>query len=139
MVPVSLSAPPPPPPYPFPCTTVHVPITSLPTEEYFRGRPARTHPAGLPWPGLPDVLNASRAPFRVSPPSPFHRHACPVLVAPFLLRAFCSGLRSVGDPRHARGPRDQLTALENRGTLRYGLCCGLLGFMCLNFKIDFAM
>ena len=72
------------PPSPFPRTTVRVPIPSLPTEEYFCGRPARPHPAGLPCPGLPDGLESSRALFRVPPPYPFHRHACPGLVAPSL-------------------------------------------------------
>ena len=53
-----------PPPSPFSRTTVCVPIPSLPTEEYFCGRPARPHPASLPYPGLPDGLDTSRAPFR---------------------------------------------------------------------------
>ena len=57
VVPVSLSAQTPPPPSLFPLTTVRVPISSLLTEDYFRGRSARPHPAG---PGLPVVrLNAS--------------------------------------------------------------------------------
>ena len=107
---------PPSPPTPFPRTTVCVPISSLPTEEYSCGCPARPHPAGLPWPGLPDGINASRGPFR-SPPPP-HSIAMRVLVRshpPF--RAFCSGLQYVGDLRHGRHPRDQVTALANRGTL----------------------
>ena len=61
----------PPPPLPFPRTTVRVPIPSLLTGQYFRGRPARPHPAGLPCPQTPvGLLNANRAPFRVLPPLP---------------------------------------------------------------------
>ena len=63
-VPVSLSAPPN--PSPFPRTTVRVPILSLLTEEYFRGRSARPRPAG---PGLPvGRLNVSGP--RPCPPPP---------------------------------------------------------------------
>ena len=39
-----------PPPSPFPRTTVLVPIPSLPAGGYFRGRPARPFPVGLPCP-----------------------------------------------------------------------------------------
>ena len=111
VVPVSLL----PPPSPFPRTTVRVPIPSLPPEGYFCGRPARPHSAGLPCLGLPDGLDASRTPLRAPPPP--HSIAMIVLVRshpPF--RDFCSGLRSVGGPSHGRGPRDQVTALANRGT-----------------------
>ena len=65
MVPVSVCLPP---TSPFPRTTVHVPITSLLTEECFRGLPARPQPAVPPGIGLPvGLLNASRSPFRVLP------------------------------------------------------------------------
>ena len=62
VVPVSLSPPP-----PFPRITVRVPILSLLTEEYFRGRSARPCPAG---PSLPvGRINVS-SPCPCPPPSP---------------------------------------------------------------------
>ena len=66
-----------PPPYPFSRTTVLVPIPSLPTGAYFRGRPARPLPVGFP------CSRTRKTPKRCQVPVP-----CPL--PPFLC--------------HARGP-----------------------------------
>ena len=93
-----------------PRTTVLVPISSLPTEEYFRGRPARPHPAGLPCLGLPDGLDASRTPFRVPPPP--HSISMHVLVRSHSIGSssvVCSpwGTQATGAAHGTRLPRLQ--------------------------------
>ena len=72
-------------PSPFPRTTVLVPIPSILTEDFFRGRPARPEPNGTLGPGLPvGLLSASRPLFcDLPPPSLFHGHdLCRGLVSP---------------------------------------------------------
>ena len=97
-----------------PRTTVLVPLPSLRTEEYLRGHPTRLHPAGTPWPVLPDgLLNASRAPFRISPPSPYHGHLCLDPVKHFGKFAVICG--PWVKPCHGNIPQDQVSALAKNG------------------------
>ena len=107
------------PPSPFPHTTVRVPIPSLLTEDYFRGRSARLCPAG---PGHPVGC------FDVSGPRP----CSPPPLPPYSM-AIISGSRSslMGQvallgglwvtPRHGRGPRARLPRLQRAGP-KYLVC-----------------
>ena len=69
-----LCLPPPHTPSPFTHTTVLVPIPSLPSGEYFRGRPACPLPVGLPWPRTRRPPKHFQGPVPC-PPSPFRCHA----------------------------------------------------------------
>ena len=110
---------------PFPCTTVFVPITSLLTGEYFRGRPVRPHPINYPW------TRTLRPPKRRQGPVP----CPPPLTIPLpcswscrtLILTLNGHLAVISgpwvNPRHGRGPRDQVTALANRGTVTKSIIC----------------
>ena len=94
-------------------TTVRVPIPFLLTEEYFRGRSMRPHPAG---PGLPvGRLNASGPrPCPTPFPSLFHGHHILGIVVPYRESSIVG--RSVGDLAPRAQATGQVTALATCGT-----------------------
>ena len=75
--------------------------------------PLALSPSVLPGPGPVDLLKAVRAPFHVHPP-----HSVAMIVVrshPNPKRAFAVFNGLWVNPRHGRGPWDQVTALANRG------------------------
>ena len=113
----------PPPPFPFPRTTVLVPIPSLPTGEYFRGRPACPLPVGSPWPRTRRPPNRCQGPVPY-PPSPFLCHA---LSPPHLdlNRHMAVVLWAVPPPRHWRGHGPSLPWLPTNGSRTIRITAGL--------------